>query len=87
MLLDAMLADQLIRRNLRLAAALAPDIDDLAPAEIIEGRIFGDWGNEFIGAPAQCNTSASTPVLVLNIEARLSMADVNRQRGRGIAAV
>jgi hypothetical protein len=34
-----MLADQLIRRNLDLAAALAAQIDYLAPAEIIEGRI------------------------------------------------
>ena len=35
-LLDAMLADELVRRNLDFAAALAAHVDDLSPAEIIE---------------------------------------------------
>jgi hypothetical protein len=39
MLLNAILADQLIRRNLHLSAAFAAHADDLSPAEIIERRI------------------------------------------------
>jgi hypothetical protein len=39
MLLDAMLADDLVGRNLHLSAALAADVDDLSPAEIIKRRI------------------------------------------------
>jgi hypothetical protein len=35
-LLDAMLADQLEWRNLDLAPALAAEVDDLAPAEVVE---------------------------------------------------
>jgi hypothetical protein len=39
MLLNAMLADELVGRNLYLAAALASHVDDLAPTEIIKCRI------------------------------------------------
>jgi hypothetical protein len=38
-LLHAMLADQLIWRNLDLATALAPQIDGFASAQVIEGRV------------------------------------------------
>jgi len=34
-----MLTDELVGRNLDFAAAVATDVDDFPPAEIIEGRI------------------------------------------------
>jgi hypothetical protein len=39
MFLNAMLADELVGRNLHFAAALAPHVDDLAPTEIIKRRV------------------------------------------------
>ena len=78
MLLDAMLADELVRRNLDFAATLAADVDDLSPTEIIEGRICPvDEASAHHSPGVECGGSGGSLLmrhLVSRIRSRIALA-------------
>jgi hypothetical protein len=76
--LDAMLADQLIRRNLDFTTTLAAHVDDFSSAEIIEGRIRAiDEAAAHHSPGVECGGSGGSLLmrhLVIRIRCRIALA-------------